>query len=162
MLKIKSVFNRQKLVDGAFRALRIQWQCPFLMVLIFFVVPQGFKFSLERLNAHFIFIKLNLYSHLNQFQDNRGVQRHVSECIGMYFHCVGILLHYLHLLLIFRNVFWERNKVFMVILVYICLKTSYFRHALAFEYLFCIISISGNFSRLQDTGQLSFLKPTIG
>ena len=32
----------------------------------FSVVPQDFKFSLKKLNVHFIFIKLNLYVHLSR------------------------------------------------------------------------------------------------
>ena len=69
---------------------------------------------------------------------------------NMFFHCVGILLHYFHLLLIFRDVFWKHNKVFTVILVYICLKTSCIWYGLAFEYHFYTISISRNFSRLHE------------
>ena len=39
---------------------------------------------------------------------------------NIYFYRVGVLLHYLHLVLMIRDVFKEYNKVYMDILVYKC------------------------------------------
>ena len=81
----------------------------------FFMVPQDFKFFLERLDAHLISIKLNLYDHLSPFYEDRGIDRrnHSSFSPGVIlliylqifayhdrkylFSLPSILLHYLYL-----------------------------------------------------------------
>ena len=75
---------------------------------------------------------------------------------NIYFHCISVLLHYLYLVLIIRDVFLEYDKDYVVILVYISSKTSYFRHVLLFEYAFDIISISKNCSRFHEVQGGSF------
>ena len=39
--------------------------------------------------------------------------------INVYFHCVGVLLHYLYVVLMIRDVFFEYDKDYAVMLVYI-------------------------------------------
>ena len=39
-----------------------------------------------------------------------------SSGVNIYFHFVDVLLHYLHLILMMRDVFLEYNKIYMVIL----------------------------------------------
>ena len=75
---------------------------------------------------------------------------------NIYFHCVGVLLHYLYLVLMIIDVFLEYDKDYVVIIVYICSKMSYFRHVLWFEYPFDIISISKNCSRFHEVQGGSF------
>ena len=75
---------------------------------------------------------------------------------NIYFHCVGVLLHHLYLVLMMRDVFLQYDKDYVVTPVYICSKTSYFRHVLSFEYPFDIISIFKNCSRFHEVHGGSF------
>ena len=52
---------------------------------------------------------------------------------NVYFHCVGVLLHYLYVVLMIRDVFFEYDKDYVVMLVYICVQK---RHILGIFYRF--------------------------
>ena len=41
---------------------------------------------------------------------------YISCSKTFYFHCVGVLLHYLYLVLMIKDVFLEYDKVYMIIL----------------------------------------------